>query len=60
MIEDNMMEIEAITGNEENVIIIEEYYVIDKNIDEASVIEWKFDRRYPMVKIESDGLIHSE
>lgn len=31
IIEDNLMEIEAIQGNEERVIVIEKYIVVDRD-----------------------------
>jgi hypothetical protein len=48
------MEIEAIIGNEEKVINIEKYYVIEAVID-GQVIEWKYDRRQPKIGVKEDG-----
>ena len=40
------MEIDPITGNDEKVIIIDSYYILDREaFNDHRIIEWKYDRR---------------
>ena len=53
-----MLEIDPIHGNDEKVIVIDTYYVLDASND--LVIEWKYDRRQPKLEFKGGNIVHAE
>lgn len=39
------MEIDTIAGNDEKVIVLDNYYVLGRDSNDGKIIEWKYDRR---------------
>jgi hypothetical protein len=63
ILEENLMEVEPIQGNEEKVIIVERYWVVGKERGArgGEVIEWKADsKRFPKVKLRGGNYAYSE
>ena len=59
IIESNLMEVDLIIGNEEKVIIIDNYFLIERG-EEGALIEWKNDKRNsPMITLKGGKYIHS-
>lgn len=59
IIEDNLMEVDLIIGNEEKVIIIDTYFLMDRG-EEGALIEWKNQKRMdPMITLKGGRYIDS-
>ena len=56
------MEIDPITGNDEKVIIIDSYYILDREaFNDHRIIEWKYDRRQqPKIELKGGNIVHAE
>jgi len=59
------MEIELIIGNEEKIIVIDQYYIIDRNagtqIDQNIPLTWKNDRKsFPRLTMKGGNYIYAD
>ena len=54
------MEIEVIAGNDEKVIVVESYYVMQREHTGKVVIEWKYDRRQPKLVLKGGNVAEAE
>lgn len=57
-----MLEIDPINGNNEKVIVVDKYYVLDRDsgLKDDIMIEWKFDRRQPKIEFKGGNIVHAE
>ena len=55
-----MLEIDPIHGNDEKVIVVDTYYVLDRELNQNVVIEWKYDRRQPKLELKGGNIVHAE
>ncbi len=53
------MEIDPILGNDEKVIIVDSYFVLDRD-DKTTTIEWKYDRRQPKLVMKGGNIVQAE
>lgn len=61
IIEDNLLEIDLIVGNDEKVIVLDNNYVLDRESKEGNqVIEWKYDRRQPKLELRGNNIAGAE
>ncbi len=54
------MEIDPILGNDEKVIIVDSYFVLDRDESDGTTIEWKYDRRQPKLVMKGGNIVQAE
>jgi hypothetical protein len=42
------------------VIVVDTYYVLDRDSDTDIIIEWKYDRRQPKLEFKGGNIVHAE
>ena len=54
------MEIDTIAGNDEKVIVLDNYYVLGRDSNDGKIIEWKYDRRQPKLTLKAGNIAEAE